>query len=73
MTWISEEYPVSYEETKEPYYPVSDARNTELYSKYRELADNDKHLIIGGRLAEYRYYDMDKSIEAALSCYQRCR
>ena len=73
VTWISKEYPVSYEETGEPYYPVSDARNTELYGRYRALADEDKRLITGGRLAEYKYYDMDKSIEAALRCYQRCR
>ena len=73
VSWISREYPVSYEETGEPYYPVSDERNTELYKKYRTLSECDKHLIIGGRLAEYRYYDMDKSIEAALDCYQRCR
>ena len=52
---------------------MSDERNTELYAKYRSLADRDSHLIVGGRLAEYRYYDMDKSIEAALRCYQRCR
>ena len=73
VTWISKEYPVSYEETNEPYYPVSDEKNTLLYSKYRAMADSDSHLIIGGRLAEYKYYDMDKTIESALLCYQRCR
>ena len=66
VTWISREYPVDYTKTGEPYYPINDQRNSELYSKYRELADSEDKLIIGGRLAEYSYYDMDKTILAAL-------
>lgn len=66
VTWISREYPVDYTKTGEPYYPINDEENMELYSKYRKLAECDKNLILGGRLAEYAYYDMDKTILAAL-------
>jgi len=55
----------------EPYYPVNDERNQELYKKYAELAGKEKSVIFGGRLAEYRYYDMDKVIESALSCVKK--
>jgi UDP-galactopyranose mutase len=55
----------------EPYYPVNDERNQELYKKYAELAEKEKNVIFGGRLAEYRYYDMDKVIESALSCVKK--
>ena len=55
----------------EPYYPVNDERNQELYKKYAELAVKEKSVIFGGRLAEYRYYDMDKVIESALSCVKK--
>ena len=67
VTWISREYPVSYEETGEPFYPVGDERNRALYKEYRALADKEPRLIIGGRLADYAYYDMDKTIKAALN------
>lgn len=50
----------------EPYYPVNDDRNTALYAKYRALADQESGVIFGGRLAEYKYYDMDKVIKRAL-------
>ena len=66
VTWISREYPVDYTETGEPYYPINDEANTKLYKEYRELADKNDKLILGGRLAEYAYYDMDKTIAAAL-------
>ena len=55
----------------EPYYPVNDERNQELYKKHAELAEKEKNVIFGGRLAEYRYYDMDKVIESALSCVKK--
>ena len=55
----------------EPYYLVNDERNQELYKKYAELAEKEKNVIFGGRLAEYRYYDMDKVIESALSCVKK--
>jgi len=67
VTWISYEMPYDYKKTGEPYYPVNDQRNTELYSKYVKLAKNEDKLIIGGRLAEYSYFDMDKTIMRALS------
>lgn len=66
VTYISKEYPVDYSETGEPYYPVNDKANMGLYSKYRELADKDDKLLLGGRLALYSYFDMDKTIMAAL-------
>lgn len=65
-TVITREYPVNWSEGMEPYYPVNDERNQNLYAKYRFRAEEQKNLIIGGRLAEYRYYDMDKVIESAL-------
>ncbi len=66
VTWISREYPVDYTVTGEPYYPVNDSANSSLYSRYRALADQDDRLILGGRLAQYAYFDMDKTIRAAL-------
>ena len=66
VTYISKEYPVDYSETGEPYYPINDKANMELYSKYRELAEKDEKLLLGGRLALYSYFDMDKTIMAAL-------
>ena len=50
----------------EPYYPVNDEKNTALFQKYRALAEEKKNMIFGGRLAEYKYYDMDKVIASAL-------
>lgn len=64
-TVISEEYSVEYEKGMEPYYPVNDSRNNRLAEKYRELAKFEKNVIFGGRLAEYRYYDMAPIIEKA--------
>ena len=51
----------------EPYYPVNDAKNQELFEKYRALAAKEENVIFGGRLAEYKYYDMDKVIESAMN------
>ena len=65
-TIITREYPAPYEHGAEPYYPVNDQRNTKLYESYKALADRDRKVIFGGRLGEYRYYDMDKVIESAL-------
>lgn len=70
-TVITREYPAEWTEGMEPYYPVNDERNQELYKKYAELAEKEKNVIFGGRLAEYRYYDMDKVIESALSCVKK--
>lgn len=65
-TIITKEYPVSIEKGKDPYYPINNDKNNELYSKYKELADKDDKVIFGGRLGSYKYYDMDKTIEQAL-------
>lgn len=66
-TVISREYSTEWIPGKEPYYPVNDGKNSALYERYKALADNEDRVIFGGRLAEYKYYDMDKVIERALS------
>lgn len=65
-TIISKEYSAEWQEGSEPFYPVNDEKNTRLYQKYKELADKEYNVLFGGRLAEYRYYDMDDVIEKAL-------
>lgn len=65
-TVITREYPVNWKPGMEPYYPVNDEKNQALYEKYRALAEKEERVIFGGRLAEYRYYDMDKVIRSAL-------
>lgn len=66
-TVVSYEYSDEWKKGDDPYYPVNDARNSELYRKYRALANSQEHVFFGGRLGEYRYYDMDETIEAALN------
>ncbi|MEG2366207.1 MAG: UDP-galactopyranose mutase [Alistipes sp.] len=66
-TVVTREYPDTYTRDKAPYYPINDQRNTALYLQYKALADQDAKVIFGGRLGEYRYYDMDKVIESALN------
>ncbi len=66
FTVISREYPQAWEPGLEPYYPVNDEKNNALYKKYRELADKEENVIFGGRLGEYKYYDMDKVVAAAM-------
>lgn len=65
-TIITREYPSAWTPGEEPYYPVNDKRNNELFAQYQEMAQKEKNVIFGGRLGQYRYYDMDKVIEAAL-------
>lgn len=65
-TVITREYPAEWREGDEPYYPVNDERNSALLKKYQELASGRPHIVFGGRLRQYRYYDMDKVIAAAL-------
>lgn len=65
-TVISREYSSEWKPGDEPYYPVNDARNSALYAEYRALAKSEKHVHFGGRLGEYRYYDMDAVIDSAL-------
>lgn len=65
-TVITKEYPAEWKKGDEPYYPVNNERNNTLFEEYRKLADKEKNVLFGGRLGQYRYYDMDKVIEAAL-------
>ena len=65
-TVISREYSSEWKPGDEPYYPVNDEKNSALYERYKELAKNEKNIIFGGRLGEYKYYDMDQVIAAAL-------
>ena len=68
VTWVTWEYPIEYKaEITEPMYPVNDEINNKKYSQYKELADQEKNIIFGGRLAEYKYYDMHQVIESALN------
>jgi UDP-galactopyranose mutase len=68
ITWISYEYPEQYVPDKtEPYYPVNDLINNEIYNKYKDLADQESNIFFGGRLGEYKYYDMHQVIESALN------
>ena len=66
-TVISREYPSEWKRGDEPYYPINDEKNSALYRKYEELAKSRPDVIFGGRLGSYKYYDMDKVIEAALN------
>ena len=70
-TVITREYPVSWREGMEPYYPVNDEKNQTLYQKYAALAAEEKKVVFGGRLGEYKYYDMDKVIAAAMEMVER--
>ena len=70
-TIITKEYPADWVAGMEPYYPINDAKNTELYQKYADLAANETKVLFGGRLAQYKYYDMDKCVEAALALCDR--
>ncbi len=65
-TVISREYSTEWQPGMEPYYPVNDDRNAALYTQYKELAEQEKSVLFGGRLAEYKYYDMAPTIEQAL-------
>lgn len=65
VTIITREYPATWERGDEPYYPINDDRNTKLYEQYAELADKEGNVVFAGRLGGYKYYDMDKAIDAA--------
>ncbi|MEF2675343.1 MAG: UDP-galactopyranose mutase [Eubacteriales bacterium] len=71
-TVISREYSSEWKPGDEPYYPVNDKKNSDLYQEYRKLADQENKVIFGGRLGEYKYYDMDKVIEEALKISSEC-
>ncbi len=67
-TVITREYPSSWQKGDEPYYPMNDERNNELYARYKELADKEDKVIFGGRLGMYKYFDMHHVIDEALKC-----
>jgi UDP-galactopyranose mutase len=66
-TVITREYPASFAEGKEPYYPMNDEKNNQIFKKYEDLAKLEKNVVFGGRLAEYKYYDMHQIVGSALS------
>ena len=70
-TVITREYPTTWRKGDEPYYPLNDDRNNELYTKYKKLADEEDNIIFGGRLGLYKYYDMHDIIGEALKCVKK--
>lgn len=70
-TVITREYPAKWEKGQEPYYPVNNDKNNALYEKYRALAEKENRVIFGGRLGQYKYFDMHQVIAAALACADR--
>ena len=69
-TVVSEEYSTEYKEGMEPYYPVNDERNNALAEEYRKHAAQEKDVVFGGRLAQYKYYDMAPVIEQVLNLHE---
>lgn len=69
-TVITREYSREWLPGAEPYYPVNDEKNSALYARYKTLADSELNVIFGGRLGEYKYYNMDKVIRAAPDTYE---
>lgn len=70
-TYITKEFPANWAPGDEPYYPVNDSRNQKLFAQYQELSTKVENTIFGGRLAEYKYYDMDDVIEKALALVKK--
>ncbi len=70
VTVVTKEFSTEWEDGLEPYYPVNDDVNSEMYSRYRVLADQENHVIFGGRLAEYKYYDMAPIIEQVMNRFK---
>lgn len=70
-TVITREYPAAWSRGEEPYYPMNDEKNNALYARYRELADQEEHVIFGGRLGMYRYFDMHQVVREALKCVRK--
>src|SRR5690606_37233719 len=66
-TYITKEFPQEWDESLEPYYPINDEENNSTYLQYKKLAENTPHVMFGGRLAEYKYYDMHQVFGSALS------
>ena len=67
VTWITKEYPKDYKRGETPYYPINDDKNNKIYNQYKELSKQHTNIIFGGRLSEYKYYDMHQIIGSALS------
>lgn len=72
-TVVTKEYSAEWEDGMEPYYPVNDEKNSTLFEKYRQLGEKQEKVLFGGRLGEYKYYDMDKVIESALNFVKNLR
>ena len=70
QTVVSKEYSTEWQSGMEPYYPVNDERNSLLYQQYKQLADQEPHVIFGGRLAEYKYYDMAPIVERVMRMFE---
>jgi len=70
-TVITREYPANWKKGDEPYYPMNDEKNNTLFAKYKELADKEENVIFGGRLGEYKYYDMHQVVKRALEVCER--
>ena len=70
-TVITREYPADWAPGDEPYYPINDERNTKLYEQYAALAAEEGKVVFAGRLGGYKYYDMDKAIDAAFDLVER--
>ena len=70
-TVISREYSTEWQDGMEPFYPINDNKNSALYAQYKQLADQETRVIFGGRLAEYKYYDMDAVIASALDMCEK--
>ena len=71
LTYITKEYSQEWQPGEEAYYPVNDEKNQQLYAKYKAMADKETNIIFGGRLGEYKYYDMDEVIESALNLAEK--
>jgi UDP-galactopyranose mutase len=71
IDYVSYEYSKTYDKTNEPYYPINDESNNSIYKKYKDYSESFKNIIIGGRLGNYRYYDMDMSIGNALAALKK--
>ena len=72
-TIITREYPANWKHGDEPYYPMNDDKNNELYSKYAEMSKEYPNILFGGRLGQYKYYNMDQVIRAALDMARECK
>lgn len=72
-TYVTKEYPDDWSENKTPYYPINDDKNNEIYKKYKTLSEKTNKIIFGGRLAEYKYYDMHQILGSALVKYKNLK